>query len=207
MDAPVGLRERKRIATRRSIQRAVLSLSAARGFENVTVEDISREADIAPRTFFNYFPTKEAALLGEMPMVPSDEAVARFESGGPNGALFTDLGALLADQFANFSGDRELHELRHSVFKDSPQLSKMHFANMREMEARFGDLIRRRLDADAQRRGRTVVDADAELLAAIAGATMRSAFMSWTRNADETPIAERIRWAFTNVNRVIDEYR
>ena len=48
----VGLRERKRLATRRQIQRAVLTLCSVRGIDKVTIDEISRCADISPRTFF-----------------------------------------------------------------------------------------------------------------------------------------------------------
>ncbi|MFM6974439.1 MAG: TetR/AcrR family transcriptional regulator [Agromyces sp.] len=203
----LGLRERKRLATRQSIQRAVLTLAAERGFENVTVEEVSREADIAPRTFFNYFPTKEAALIGDFPDVASPDAVARFVAGEPHGELFADLGELMGEQFEGFTGDRELHQLRHAVFRESPHLSKLHFANLRDMEERFAAIIRQRLELDAKRRGRQVASDDAWLLSNIASATMRSAFMEWARTTDEIPLADRVRRAFSSVHRVVEEYR
>jgi AcrR family transcriptional regulator len=47
--------------------RAAFELFATRGFQATTVEDITRAADVAKGTFFNYFPTKEMLLtqMGE----------------------------------------------------------------------------------------------------------------------------------------------
>jgi AcrR family transcriptional regulator len=57
--ASTGLRERKKARTRRLIADTAARLFAERGYENVAVTDVAREAEVAEQTVYNYFPTKE----------------------------------------------------------------------------------------------------------------------------------------------------
>jgi AcrR family transcriptional regulator len=59
---PIGLRQRKKDSARRAIEDAAWDLFAERGYDETSVNDIAERANVAPRTFFRYFPTKEAVM-------------------------------------------------------------------------------------------------------------------------------------------------
>lgn len=58
----MNLRERKKEATRRALSLAAVDLALRHGPENVRVEDIAAAAGVSPRTYNNYFPSREAAV-------------------------------------------------------------------------------------------------------------------------------------------------
>jgi AcrR family transcriptional regulator len=57
-----GLRERKKLATRQALSWAAIRLAVDRGLDNVLVEDIAAAAGVSPRTYNNYFSSKEEAI-------------------------------------------------------------------------------------------------------------------------------------------------
>ena len=63
MDEELGLRERKKQKTRQLIAATARELFISRGFENVSVAEIARAAEVSETTVFNYFPTKEDLIF------------------------------------------------------------------------------------------------------------------------------------------------
>ncbi len=61
-----GLRERKKQKTRGTIIKVALELFADKGYEQTTIAQIADAADVAPRTIFAYFPSKEDILFSDL---------------------------------------------------------------------------------------------------------------------------------------------
>jgi AcrR family transcriptional regulator len=93
----VGLRQRKKESSRRAIEDAAWELFAEKGYEETSVNDIAERADVAPRTFFRYFPTKEAVLypqFDELLQSVRDEFHRRPADESVIASLFESLGKL-----------------------------------------------------------------------------------------------------------------
>lgn len=63
MTAPTNRHELRRRSTHEALREAALKSFARKGFANVTVTELAREAGVTERTFFRHFPTKEAVLF------------------------------------------------------------------------------------------------------------------------------------------------
>jgi AcrR family transcriptional regulator len=60
-----GLRQRKKQRTRRALIETAARLFAQQGYDQTTIAEIAEAVEIAPRTFFSYFPTKEDVLFAD----------------------------------------------------------------------------------------------------------------------------------------------
>jgi AcrR family transcriptional regulator len=191
-----GLRERKRVATRRAIQVAAIGLVAEHGLERLTVDEIGRVADISPRTFFNYFPTKEAALIGDAPSLPGDDVVTAFIEGGATEDLLSGLVRLFSAAIELVAEDRELTQLRRSVLKRYPNLFAMRILTMHEFQADVQGVIARRLSFDDPGLSDDEVSSRASLTMHVAVGAMRHAWLTWSNDAEGSDLTVRLRESF-----------
>ncbi len=204
-EQPCGLRERKRLATRRAIECAVLRLAAEREFDRVTIDDIGRAAGISPRTFFNYFATKDDALIGEVPALPDDDALERFATAGPRASVIGGLGELFAESADVSNDDREIYLLRKAIMRDHPHLVGKKIATMRRFEERVREIVERRLRGDlaeSECDSAKIVDR-ARLVTVVAFAGLRHAWQNWADADDATSLADRVRASFDELVDVV----
>jgi AcrR family transcriptional regulator len=167
-----GLRERKKQATRLALHEAALRLAAERGLDAVSVDEIADRADVSPRTFFNYFPSKVDAILGLDPDEPRRQADAFLARPADESALQA-LRAVTRAQAVEMAEDMELWPLRLKVIDAHPAL----IANL---AAAFGEAEGILAGAIAERTGtRAGVDVHPTLLAGVAGVAMRASLHRW----------------------------
>lgn len=187
-----GLRERKKLATRQALQRAALRLASERGID-VTVDEICADVDVSPRTFFNYFATKEEAILGEPPTVPPDEVLATFEAGGPSGDLWPDLCDALARHLRDALPTLRQMHLRKQVLEQHPELASRFMGG-------FMCIERRLVEAVARRTSTTTDDLHAQLVGATASAAIRLSVRRWIETDGAEPVDSHIRAVFAELS-------
>lgn len=137
-----GNRAAKRRETANRLQRCALRLTADRGYDGWTIDDLAEEADVSRRTVFNYFDGKADVVLGPMPVV-DDERDAVFVAGGPTGDLVDDLLVLAADVIDEMDDPEAVAAGRAAVLGD-PKLFRMVHERFETITEQFVDLVLRR---------------------------------------------------------------
>jgi AcrR family transcriptional regulator len=193
---PASLRERKKLATRRLLRRVALDLVAQRGLANVTVEDIAEAAEVSPRTFFNYFPSKEAALFGGDPDRAA-ELRERIATGAPGQSALDALRAVLAQdseemacELQSLGGDPADWLRRMKVARADPHVLAAHAAQMAMIERAIAEGLAARLGADQE------TDPYPGVLAAAAVSIVRSCLTFWAGSGGLVPLGQLIDQAF-----------
>ena len=180
-DEPCGLRERKRRATRAAISAAARTLTAAHGVNGFTVEQLCEQVGISRRTFFNYFPAKEDAILGAPADDIPEDLVRRFIDGGtrpPTGGLsptlvpaVVDLAVAMVERMAMSRSDMAL--LKDAVSAE-PRLLQKAMHTSQEADSAFAGMI-------AAREGLAPDDPRVEAAVAVFGAMVQRAGMVFFR--------------------------
>ena len=125
----MSLRERKKQQTRQLIADTARRLFAERGFEAVTVAEVAREAEVAEKTVFNYFPTKEELFYSRLEAF-EEELLGAVRERAPGESILSAVRGFLLDQrgvlaLQSPGGDEEATEQLRTVTRvitESPAL-------------------------------------------------------------------------------------
>lgn len=180
----MGLRERKKRATRAALAEAAVRLAAEHGVENVTVEAISEAADVSPRTFFNYFDSRDDAFVmidGEMGARIRNAVLDAPASLDPLAAVHR----AFAGELADIETRHEVWNLRVEVLKQAPHLMVRTLGAHLEDERGLARAIARRLDPGSPEPERPGLYPC--LLAAVAGTAVRISIEHWSLSGATAP--------------------
>lgn len=166
----MGRRARRKRETASNITAVSRRLTAERGFAGFTVEDVCDEVDVSRSTFFNYFPSKEDAVIGAGDEDESrrfaDDFLAR--GSGPWSKLVDDLVELVGVHFGVHGVDRTgLGDFRRALERE-PRLMARFIGISRERDRQAAELI-------AQRESVAPNDPRAEAAVHILSSLLRSA--------------------------------
>jgi AcrR family transcriptional regulator len=182
----LGLRDRKRIATRHRIADAARTLALETDIDATTIDAIAARADISPRTFFNYFESKEDAVLGleELDLDPATLAEHVHAVTGMHAADATVQLVFLVfgDQF----GDAERRRQRKEVVVRFPQLVRRQVAHMTTVAEALKGAVRTLLERDPAWGGDAATTTEAEMLLGMCMTAIRAVSRDRQPTSDAT---------------------
>ena len=182
----LSLHDRKRAETRAAIETAALDLVLMDGPEATTVDAIAARAGVSQRTFFNYFESKDAAILGSLPRAEEAALLAESRSSAPA----PDIAVAVVRLVVMLTGAHE-------------RTAGAHLARRREVLRRHPQVLARQAEQLAHRtdaltetvhhllaRDPAFPDADlhsdqASILVMLAGVAVRRAVIAWSQESPE----------------------
>jgi AcrR family transcriptional regulator len=181
-DQVLGLRDRKKIQTRRVIRNEAMRLIEENGYANTTVEQIAEAAEVSPSTFFRYFPSKEMVLMANDLDQVTIDALEQQPADMPSlqafrRALEITMTTLSEDQW-------RFERARLRMVLSIPELKAAQFDEYRHTVAKL-------IEADCRRTGREPDDFEVRVfVGALAGGLM--AVLDRAQDVPERMMPERM---------------
>lgn len=182
-----SLRQRQRLATLRGLHLAAAELAEESGLAAATVDAIADRAGVSRRTFFNYFASKEDAILGLIPpRVPDEVLEATVREAAGTDDLRRAVHLLVATARASrmtvggYARRRELvdrfPEFTHRLKRQAQEIQELVLDQLTEQDSRLSEQVQGPLDR-------------ARALVLMAASIMRFAYESDPRILEEESLS------------------
>jgi AcrR family transcriptional regulator len=169
-----GLREQKKTATRKALRDAALRLALQDGPDNVRVDDIAEAAGVSPRTYNNYFGSREQAIVAAITAERESRIGAAVAARPGNVRLADAITEAVVEQYA--APDENAREAILLV-TTSPALRRAFIGTTAAVQHHLAEAIAERIDDDRYA---------AQVLAASVTAAIQVALERWLQPAQGT---------------------
>ncbi|MBO3137814.1 TetR family transcriptional regulator, partial [Dermatophilus congolensis] len=163
--------------TRARIHRSAVELTDQHGLDTLTIEAIAARADVSPRTVFNYYRSKEAAILGIDSDIP-EQVTAALEQQPPNICPLTALRNALRSLITAPRIDEEFTATRRRVLTDHPELATTSMSLVIETEKSLTKALLTRLTHNNTDTNNAHLHMQAALLATAAVGATRATWVT-----------------------------
>ena len=141
------LRQRRTAATALNIETQAVALALEHGLDHVTVEMICEASEVSARTFFNYFGTKDNAILGKFaPEIDERKALEFIASNNPD-ILSEVIGVVKLPDGLMQNPQLELQRMK--LFNQNPLLMAKQMERFSAVPAKVEEILFLRLSRDA----------------------------------------------------------
>jgi AcrR family transcriptional regulator len=212
MDIPEptgGLRDRKRRETRDRIEQAAVSLVLRDGLEHATIDAISELADISPRTFFNYFDSKEDAILGLRDIDLTEETIAAHLAEHAGADTIDSIVGLLFGVLDPSLINATTHTSRLEVARRHPELMARQMAKFMQRVEQLTTAVGAVLGQDPAFAGQSPDElaASADIVMAICTGGTRLAMKEWVASGNDATAEELKNRAISLIREVVERLK
>jgi len=204
-ETTLGLRDRKRIQTRARMEKAAVDLVLKHGMHVATIEAICEEAEVSSRTFFNYFDSKEDAILG-LSGIELTEEIVRSHTGTTD--VIEALVGLMVEIATPALEDTTLHTSRTEVLHRYPELFSKQVSRITRITDELLDAVRTVMATDPRFSDSAgAASLLAEPILAMCSSTVRISAKEWIAAGSDAPIDTITTRAVELAREVVEKLR
>lgn len=198
MDEIEDGRARNKRVTRRALRAAVLELGLRRSLNDVSIQEIAKQAGVSTRTFFNYFDTKEDAALIELFMI-SDADLVDFANREGAAGVWAELSGMLTADVERAQQDGQDLQRYLDLHARHPELQARQMGKFASFLTGLADAIATRIGRGRKARLR------AEVMAGSCITAVRVGLDQWAANGSRGRAGSHVAAAFAQFDKAFGD--
>lgn len=186
---PEGLRARKRRATERAIEMAALEIALDRGVDAVTVDEVCDVAFISRSTFFNYYTTRDWAIVGRPAALPPlEDCLAVIDEDPSN--LGLGVYRIVVRAMRDTGTDPEIVSLRNRLLEEQPEAGLLTLSMFLESWGQLAFIAKEWLQRNPSHQKLNFVEREATLAVSLVHTTVGSIVVEFSAGKGNMELTE-----------------